>query len=523
MTAAPSPSTARLHDYIRYWAARQPRADAAIEPGRRLSWAALQEAVDACAAAMIAAGVARGDRVATLATPGLDFLVTFLASAAIGALWTGLNPRYAHPELDALVARIAPSLLFSAGSVEGRCYGDWMAALPDAVRIVQLDGAARSHDRRCAFADFLATAPVVAPDDLARRYERTRHEDPCLIVFTSGSTGAPKGAMISHAALIGASRVQLRCWPVQPLRVLDNLPINHIGCVGDLGCYALVGGGALVFTPRFDPSASLRAIQDERVTVWGQVPTMFQLTLDAPSFRTDALASLQLIFWGGAPATPELARRLRHLAPRIATSYGQTETVGSVAFTTADPADMPEGSVGRVVAPYELRIVDGRQRPLPAGEAGEIQVRTPFGMSGYWRDPAATAALATADGWRRTGDVGVLSPRGDLRLTGRVHDVFKSGGYNLYPREIECALETHPDVHQASVVGVPDPVFGHAAVAFVVAATAAPPAADALREHVRRQLANYKVPKRFVFIEEMPRLAIGKIDKQALRARAATA
>src|SRR5690606_38143213 len=132
------------------------------------------------------------------------------------------------------------------------------------------------------FAGFVAAGTDTRPAQLSLRCARTRPGDPCLVVFTSGSTGTPKGAMISHAALVGASRVQLRQWPAQPLRVLNNLPINHIGCVGDLSCYALVGGGALVFTPRFDPAASLRAIREEQVTVWGQVPTMFQLTLDAP-------------------------------------------------------------------------------------------------------------------------------------------------------------------------------------------------------------------------------------------------
>lgn len=517
------PNATRLHDCIRRWADVHPHAEAAIEPGRRLSYASLLEAVDACASALVAAGVERGDRVATLAAPGLDFLVTFLATAAIGGIWVGLNPRYADPELDAIVARIEPKLVFAADAILTRDYRPWMRGLPDAVARVRLgSGPWRSAagEDPMTFADFVLSGARIGRARREKRYARTRAADPCLMVFTSGSTGTPKGAMISHAALVSASAVQARVWPATPLRVLDNLPINHIGCVGDLCCYALVGGGTVVFTPRFDPEVSLRTIRDERVTVWGQVPTMFQLTLDAPQFDPALLASLQIIFWGGAHAPPKLVERLRHLAPRIATSYSQTETVGSVTFTPRDAGiALLQQTVGRAVEPYRVRIADVDGGVLAAGEEGEIQVRTPFGMSGYWRDPAATAAVSTADGWHRTGDIGLLTPEGDLRLLGRVHDVFKSGGYNIHPPEIEAALAAHPGVDQAAVVGVPDPLYGSVAVAFVVSAGEAP-SVPALQAHLRERVANYKVPKRFIFVDTLPRLPVGKVDKRALRERA---
>lgn len=507
----------RLHDCMRMWASLRPEADAAVEPGRRMSHATLRDTVDACAAAMIAAGIERGDRVATLAVPGIDFLVTFMATAAIGGVWVGLNPRYTASELDAIIARVEPKLVFTASTVGQRSYCDWAAHLPPSVIVVDLDGECVSTDRPVPFPRFLAHAASTPYALLDQRYDHTRATDPCLIVFTSGSTGTPKGAMISHAALVGASRVQLRMWPAEPLRVLDNLPINHIGCVGDLCCYALVGGGTVVFTPRFDPAASLAAIRDEQVTVWGQVPTMFQLTLDAPEFDAAMLASLQVVFWGGAHASPELVARLHGVAPRIATSYSQTETVGSVTFT-ADGADLAQltHTVGRAVPPYEVRVVDAEEQVLDAGGEGEIQVRTPFGMSGYWRDPLTTACVMTADGWQRTGDVGTLTADGDLRLLGRVHDVFKSGGYNIYPPEIEAALSALPGIDQASVVGVPDAVYGTVAVAFVTC-DGSPPSADALRSALRDRLANYKIPKRFIVVGELPRLPVGKVDKQMLR------
>lgn len=506
----------RLYDRVAEHARLTPQAEAAVAPERSLTYAELKAEVDACAAAMIAAGVQIGDRVATLAAPGLEFLVTFLASAAVGALWTGLNPRYADPELDGLIARIEPRLMFAAYVIEGRDFGPWMSALPAGVRVVTLGAASPTGAE--IFDDFIQSGRQADPARLDQRLAAVDGAEPCLMVFTSGSTGAPKGVMISQEALIGASLVQLRQWPARPLRVLNNLPINHIGCVGDLGCYALVGGGALIFRPRFEPALIPDVIAAEQVTVWGQVPTMFQLTLDAPGFDPAKLQSLQMIFWGGAHASPELTARLRSLAPRLATSYGQTETVGSVTFAVeGDGRTDSLDTVGRPVPPHEVRVVDPDGRPTE-GE-GEIQVRSPFAMSGYWRDAQATAAAVSPDGWRRTGDVGAFTQRGELRLVGRVHDVFKSGGYNVYPEEIEDVLTTFGAVAEAAVVGAPDPLYGAVAVAFVTPLGTIDE--EALRTHARQRLANYKVPKRFIILDELPRLPIGKVDKQALLAMAA--
>ena len=509
-----------LHEWLEHWAMHRPGAEAVVDRQRRLSYAELKVAVDECAAAMVASGVRHGDRVAMLATPGADFLIVFLAAASIGAIWVGLNPRYADAELAEAVARIDPRLVLARTAIEARSYIAWLEALPHSVAAVALD-LSGSGRRIVGFADFLSRARELPSEDLQWRRRQIQPADPCLIVFTSGSTGMPKGAMISHAALTGASAVQVRVWAAEPLRVLNNLPINHIGCVGDLTCYALIGGGTIIFSARFDPADTLVLLSEERVTVWGQVPTMFQLSLDFPGFDAAKLKHLQLIFWGGAHASRELVARLRELCPRLATSYGQTETVGSITFTPPDATlETLATTVGRAMPPYQLRITLADGQAAATGESGEIQVRTPFGMSGYWRDPRASAAAVDADGWRFTGDVGVLTAEGDLQLLGRVHDVFKSGGYNIYPPEIEAALESHPAVRQASVVGAPDAIFGTVAVAFIVS-HAAPPTDQELRAHLRERLANYKIPKRLYFLDELPRLPVGKIDKQALREQAA--
>lgn len=509
MTGSLLQSGRRLHDVLDAWATERGATEAAICGDRRLTYAELRVAVNDTASALIAADVMPGDRVATLAPPGIDFLVTFLAAASVGAIWVGLNPRYTDPELDAVVEQIAPRVIFSRRRIGNRAYDGWLAGLPGEIRIIGLDG---DH------AAFVEPSSGMRSTRLRRRRSEVRADDICLIVFTSGSTGSPKGVMISHASLVGASEVQFGVWPAEPLRILNNLPINHIGCVGDLTCYALVAGGTIVFAERFDPQDTLRLIRSEAITVWGQVPTQFQLVLDSPTFDAGALGSLQRIFWGGALASEGLVERLLCLCAQVATSYGQTETVGSIAFTASDAGrDELVATVGRPVPPYSLRIVEAEGADSPAGNPGEVIVKTPFGMSGYWGE-----GLGAAPEWHRTGDVGSLDHEGRLRLVGRVHDIFKSGGYNINPAEIEAALEAHPRIREASVVGVPDERYGTVAVAFLVPVESAFDTSE-LSAFLVGRIANYKHPKRYHQVEELPRLPVGKIDKAALRARAARA
>lgn len=488
-----------LPGLLAHWRALQPDAEAAIEAGRRLTYAQLSQAVEQRARAFIGAGVAHGDRIAMLAPPGIAFWINFLAAAEIGAVWVGLNPRHTDKELNEIVARVTPRVLVAPNQLDGRDYAPWLQSCGADIRVLSPAGAFEEK--------------AVAPPILYRaRRALIGPNDPCLIVFTSGSTGAPKAVVMRQGALVGASLIQAAIWNASPLRVLNNLPINHIGCVGDLGVYTLAGGGALVFAPRFDPAQTLDLIEDHRITIWGQVPTMFQLTLDAEGFDAKRLASLQRIFWGGAQASDDLVRRLSQLGPALATSYGQTETVGSIAFTPEGAReDLLARSVGRAVAPYEVRIAEG-------GEVGEIEVRTPFGMSGYWNGDTIEP-LDMIAAWRGTGDIGSISADGDISLLGRVHDVFKSGGYNIYPGEIEAALEAHPGVSQAALIGVEDPLYGHAGWAFLVAEGQAPDAKD-LYAHLSAHIANYKIPKRFVFLDALPLLAVGKVDKKQLGERA---
>ncbi len=505
------PPLPRLTDYLETYARTTPKA-LAIGGHERVTYAQLQERVRACAASLAGRGVGPGDRVAALTTPGGAFLVTFLATCLIGGIWAGLNPRHTDAELDAAIATLDPKVLFFREAIEGRDYRPWASGRASGMAVVPLaDG---TTDALTPF----AASKHVDEYMLSAMAGMADPREPCLIVFTSGSNGRPKGVLISQQALAGASSVQLGQWPVQPLRVLNNLPVNHIGCVGDLCCYALVGGGTNVFSERFDPADTLALCRHEQVTVLGQVPTQFIMTLSSPAFTAKAFDSVQLIFWGGAQAPAKLVEDLRKLGKPLATSYGQSETVGSITFTPPDatPEELAT-TVGRVVAPYELRVMTAEGDVAEAGEHGEVQVRSPFRMVGYWRNDRETASALTPDGWLRTGDIGFLTGRKLLGLVGRTSEVFKSGGYNIYPAEIERAAAGHPAVAESAVVPVPDPLYGAVGAIMVRARSGAPLAAGDLRTYLAGQLANYKIPKRIVIVEDLPRLPVGKIDKSAIR------
>jgi len=506
-----TPDFPRLNDYVDWYARTTPRT-LAIAGRERVTYLELQKQVRVCAESLAGCGVGAGDRVAMLATPGGAFLVSFLATASLGAIWVGLNPRHTAAELDAAMAALSPKVVFARETIESRNFTPWIATLPQSITIFLMTDASAA-----ALAGFAEGRPrsTGMPEAAGAR---AAPEAPALIVFTSGSSGRPKGALISQRALIGASLVQLTQWPVSPLRVLNNLPINHIGCVGDLCCYTLVGGGTSVFCERFDPSESIALCEREQVTMLGQVPTQFILTLNSPDFRAAALASVQLIIWGGAQASAELVAALHDLGKPIATSYGQTESVGSVTFTPPD-ATLAElaTTVGRPVAPYGIRIAAENGDVAAASQPGEIQIRSPFCMNGYWQDPHATRRAFTDDGWLRTGDVGALTGNGMLRLIGRTTETFKSGGYNIYPAEIEQAIASHQAVADVAVVSLADPLFGMVGAAMIQPHPGQELTAAALRAHLADRLANYKIPKRVLIAPELPKLPVGKIDKAAVR------
>lgn len=514
------PILPRLGDYLGHYAHLTPDSDAAVLEGRRLSYATLHAQVTAAQRALLALGVRPGDRVAMLAPPCPAFWTLFLATCGIGGIWTGLNPKYRTAEFRHVLTDARPSLVITVPASGGRDYPAELSELarevPSIRAVLELEGD-NLHPRH------LAAGEGLSPTLLAAARELVTADSPALIVYTSGSTGKPKGAVLRQRGLVDCSLIQGDHFGGPGMRMLNNLPINHIGSVGDVSCATLVQGGAIIFMESFDPAGTVRVLAAERVSVWGQIPTMFQLVMDDPAFATADLSHLRDIVWSGAAAPEALVRRLTALGKRLVTCFGMTETTGNITFTRPD-ADIAAlaGSIGWPDPRYDVRLADADGHPVPDGMAGEIQVRGGWIMQGYFNRPDATADSFTPDGWMRTGDLAEIVPGLGWRIVGRLKEMFKSGGYNVYPREVEQVIETHPAVELAAVVGVPDPLYREVGYAFIQPRTGHPaPDPAALAAHCRLHMANYKVPKRFILTESLPLLPIGKLDKQALKTKAA--
>jgi acyl-CoA synthetase (AMP-forming)/AMP-acid ligase II len=500
-------------------AMRDPNAVALVFGERRISYRELMQQVDRLAAALLAAGVRKGDRVAMLSTPHPDFVVSVLAASSIGAIWLGLNPRYRLPELQHCVLDSSPKILLARQSLLGRSYEAEINALRASCEslehVVLFDDPAPIAGAT-AMATFLDRGSSVSARQLDLERSDVAGQDPCLLVYTSGSTGAPKGALLHHCGIIDFANLCNSLWPLTPHRVINYFPINHIGSVVDCMMPCLTAGGTQIMLEQFDPLACLELMERERVTLWGSVPSVFQMQLALPDFVRFDLSSVQLIAWGGAPMSRETIERLQAVCPNLASNYGMTET--SSAITIIEPTsdlDILANTVGRPRPGIEMRLVDQDDQLVGCDRPGEIQVRSSSNFLGYWQQADATAAAFTADAFFRTGDLGERRSDGRIRLIGRLREMYKSGGYNVYPREVEAVIEAHPGVATAAVVSVPDRLWQEVGVAYVVPRASI--TTEQIEQHCRERLANYKLPKHIVLTENLPLLPIGKVDKRALR------
>lgn len=508
-------AASRLIDILARAAETTPNREAAVCSRRRLSYAALNEEVRRCASALAAAGVRAGDRVATLAPPNTDFLITFLASTALGAIWLGLNPKHTRRELAYVLNDAAPSIVFVQTPIADRDYCADLASINVSLgaRLIGFGQESQplQHQRYTEFA-----ADIGEPLSVILAAHAADESSPCLLVYTSGTTGAPKGALISQAALINAASTRIAAWGHDDFRILMNLPISHIGGVGDITCTALVAGGGLVFMERFDASRAAALISEERISCLYQIPTQLQMIMHEAAESGADLSSLQAVCWSGAKAPDSLVDRLLGQFPgRLGSDYSMTESVGPVTIVPlGSDTDVLKRSVGWPPDDLEVRLAE---------TSSEILVRGDHLMLGYWNRADATRAVIDDAGWLRTGDTGEYRADGSLALRGRTKEMFVSGGYNIYPAEIEAVLEAHPEVAIAAVVARQDELWGEVGCAFVQPIAGAAPDAEALRDFCRADLANYKIPKLIVVEPSLPLLAVGKIDRAALRERADSA
>ena len=518
MTALPVDAR-RIGQCVGFHAAREPDREAAVHGTTRLGYRDLDRAVTCWARALLAAGVSRGGRVASLTPPSTEWLSVMLGTTEIGAVWTGYHPRYRIPEFRHVTELAEPTVLIAFRRIHGRDYAGELTALkaehPSIAHLVMLD---EPLEGGVTASDFLARGDAGWDDDLEAARSAVGPDDTAVLIFTSGTTGRPKAAMIKHRALLTGAAVENEHWPMDRPRLLHMMPVNHIAGVGMVGVFGLYVGGTLVFQDRFDPGDLLRLLEEERIDHVLGSPVQFHMMASHPDFGSRDLSRLKFITWGGAPMAADLVSRLHVLPGELRTSFGMTELGLYVTYSEsgANP-DTLSWTIGKPHRGFDIRVADAHGVVAGPGEQGEIQARGDWLLAGYFRDPEATADAYTADGWFRTGDIVKAWPDGNLEIVGRTKEMFISGGFNIYPREVEIVIEAHADVGLVAVLGVPDETFGEVGHAFVEPKPDRNLDATALDAWCRERLANYKTPKHFEIRPELPRLPIGKIDKQTLK------
>lgn len=481
-------ATARAH----------PDRDAYVDGGRRCTYAELDRRSGGFAAALAAHGVRPGDVVAITVPSSIEFAVAYLGATRARAVTSAVNQRLGDAERASILARTNPVVTVAPAAA---------AVPPEAGTVVRIGS---EFDTWCEH------DPDPALDAAACSAPR---EEIVAVVWTSGTTGAPKGATYDHAALAANSAgMGDLCRPAD--RRLVSLPFAHMGYMTRVWDDLANGVTMVLGTEPWSPAEHLRLIEAERITMATGVPTQWTLVLAHPDLATTDLGSLRLAGIGAAAIPPELVHAMReHLGCPVMTRYTSTEA-GLISGTRlGDAPDVVAHTVGVASPIVDIRIVavDDEHDVTAAGEVGEIRVRSAAMFRGYWRDPQRTAEALDADGFLRTGDLGHFGPDGNLRIVGRLKEMYIRGGYNVYPVEIEQALRDHPLVRDAAVVGAPAPVLGEIGVGFVVPADPANlPTLDALREWCRDRLADYKSPDRLVIVPELPVNATHKIDKTRL-------
>lgn len=509
-----APRLDSLPDYLEAHARQHPTREAAVEDELRLNYQALGAAVAALTDALRRRGLGRGHVLAFMGPPGVHYLVSLLAALRLGATWLGLNPKYRARELAYVVQDARPCLVLVGSATDAASRHELAQALaqqaaPPGVLAFEpgVDALARQVDALPPPLD----APLRAQDDLVRL-------NAAVLVYTSGSTGRAKGACLTQANLVENALWLSRRLADPGGRFLINLPVNHAGCIADTTLVGVLQGDTLVFMSSFDAQRAARLIRDERITIVGQVPTQYQMMQAAGVLTPEYLGTLRHLAWGGAAMPRGLIETLAGFVPDLFNSYGLTESTGTVTVTPRGASiDALTHSVGRPVFDGALRIVDGDGAPVVGDERGEVQIFGPHVFPGYLRNPEATQNALASDGWLRTGDLGCWRTDGSLSLVGRLTEMYKSGGYNIHPREVEAVLEAFPGVVMTAVIGMCDALWGEVGYAFVLAQSEAV-TAEALSQWCRERLAAYKVPKRFEIRAELPLLPIGKIDRKRLPA-----
>lgn len=496
----------------------------AIESGEtRLTYAELFDEARSFGAALVAAGIEPGDRVAIWAFNSAEWVVALLGLSLAGAVLVPINTRFKGGEAADILTRSRARALVTVTDFLDTDYVAMLGATgiehPDLTTIIVASGPVPAGAE--SWEGFMAGASDANRRIVDQRCSELGADDPSDILFTSGTTGVPKGVVMTHGRTlcVATDWVKMTGLCAEDRYLMVNPYFHMFGLkAGILACVA--SGATMLPESVFDVDRILKRVDREQVTVLPGPPTLYQAILDHPNRAGHRLSTLRVAVTGAADIPVELVRRIHDELPFsiVVTGYGLTEAGTAAATSAGDDIETIATTVGRPRPGFELRIV-GEDGDAAPGEPGEVVLRGGSVMTGYLDDPEATELALSSDGWLRTGDLGVIDDAGCLRIVGRMKDMFIVGGFNAYPAEIENLLLRHPDIQHAAVIGIPDDRLGEVGMAFVVTGSGTGSASDIV-DWCREHMANYKVPRVVEIVDELPVNATGKVMKDTLRQRA---
>jgi fatty-acyl-CoA synthase len=504
----------------------------------RYTYRELQEAVNIAARGFMAMGFKKGERIGIWSPNCAEWAITQFATSKIGVILVNINPSYRLHEVEYALRQSGCSAVVIAPEFKTSNYTQMLFDLcpelnesePGQLKSGRLEGlrsVIRLSNERMpgmfVWQDVLDAAKMVSPEELAQRQREQEFDDPINIQYTSGTTGFPKGATLSHHNILNNGYFVAECMNFSEQdRLIIPVPLYHcFGMVmGNLGC---ITHGATMIYPNdgFDPKTVLEAIQAEKATAVYGVPTMFIAELDHPDFEKYDFSTLRTGIMAGSPCPVEVMKKVNTLMhmPEVEIAYGMTET-SPVSFQTRvdSPLDKRVGTVGMVMPHLEVKIVDpATGAVVPVGEKGELCTRGYSVMLGYWNNPDATAKAIDEARWMHTGDLAVMDAEGYVNIVGRIKDMIIRGGENVYPREIEEFLYSHPKVSDVQVIGVPDAKYGEEIMAWVKLREGMTATEDEIKDFCKGQIAHYKIPRYVKFTEAFPMTVTGKIQKFLMR------
>lgn len=506
-------------DALALRAKEDPRRPLVVFGDRRLTYGQVEAQSSALAAALHELGIEAGDRMALTLPNWPEFLISAFAAAKLGAVIVPLNPRFTTPELQYMLRHSETAVVVTAENWERvdylARYEGFLATLPDLQYVVSVGEEDLWYDDRIhQFEDLVSSGE-------GRPFPRVEGgaDDLFAILYTSGTMGKPKGVALSHANLLGTAAATAEALGLTPddvvfgLNSLFNVFALSAGVLG-----TVAAGASLVLHDRDDAAEALEIVERERVSVYHGVPTNFVVALGEPTRPERNLSRLRTGMVAGAPASEELVRRIRaELVPGVRIGYGMTETSETVSVTReGDPPGKALGTVGRPLPGVDIRILDVDGTPLPEESVGEIAVKGPGVMQGYYRQPGETSLAFNGDGYFLTGDLGMVDEEGYLHILGRRKEMIIRGGFNVYPREVEDRLHAHPAVLDVAVVGLPDEVLGEVACACIVPVEGAIVTGEEIKDFCREVLADYKVPDLVRFLDSFPLTGSGKVRRVEL-------